>query len=878
MFSADEARKRKWPFLDDDGENYLNTLPSVPEEVQDEEICFGSIIDVKTQLCNTQAIPNISPFTWDQSFSLIQEGDFFSLANRNEKFARLNKKISSGLCSVVQINKVRLRAYTSAKEFQKTVEIWKYDAGGNSNKPLTVEINVYGPQEVAEKVGNILGKAQNFLQLPRYGLEGKKYRNPQILPIGCFADDSNFNSQDIFDSEEENQVPEEESPASQDDELLDVQGILLQHVLTTNISVDRRIQTSLLTHQKEAVDFIARRENGEMPPSKACGDIMTQTRTSHCNYQHILNGEKRPRPEHARGGIVADEMGLGKSLVILSIVAGSLGKAREFAAAEADVFQQQKRANSQATLILAPSTLLIDNWVNEIRKHAYTGSLTFHKHIGLERHSERDLLCKRDIVFTTYATLATEFCRGESILSKVNWFRIVLDEAHYIRNRATKQFQAVTSLSSQHRWCLTGTPIQNDIEDLGALIAFLKVPVLDRASTFRKLISHPINSGARNRFKNLQTLLHAVCIRRTRELIGIPDPDPQVKKLSMSQSERVQYRDLLQDCKMKIDMAVSGKRKGKLNSTVLESLLALRLFCNNGKMASKMPVDLDEVFSLLQQSGEDFCVYCDRKVHGISSRNDEAGIDEATMLPDCGHLVCQGCLAEHLQKGRCHGCKEYNTGPRSYDAVRHAANHQATGEHGHHVPRESYPTKLLALLNDIIQSRPQNCIVFSSWRKTLSIVAGLLTSNGISFAMIDGSLPLSKRKAALKTYESPNDTNVLLMTLGTGAVGLNLVSASCIYLLEPQWNPSIEAQAIGRALRLGQASQVKIVRYLMQGTVEESNVLSRQRTKLQLAGGGFQKRNHAGSESLQSLLDLFGTEPVGEDIVPSEHEMDIDET
>lgn len=112
-------------------------------------------------------------------------------------------------------------------------------------------------------------------------------------------------------------------------------------------------------------------------------------------------------------------------------------------------------------------------------------------------------------------------------------------------------------------------------------------------------------------------------------------------------------------------------------------------------------------------------------------------------------------------------------------------------------------------------------IVFSSWRKTLAIVSELLLSHNIAFSMIDGSLPLPKRQQALRTYEGPNDTNVLLMTLGTGAVGLDLVSSSCIYLLEPQWNPSIEAQAFGRALRLGQVSQVRIVRYIMESTVEE---------------------------------------------------------
>ncbi|KAJ6000208.1 hypothetical protein N7481_000617 [Penicillium waksmanii] len=260
-------------------------------------------------------------------------------------------------------------------------------------------------------------------------------------------------------------------------------------------------------------------------------------------YQHALNGERKSQPSHARGGILADEMGLGKTLVILSVIAGTLDRAKEFEELDIDEsqpqIQPQPKLNSQATLILVPSTL-------------------FHKHIGQDRYLEKEFLRKRAIVFTTYATLATEVRREASFLSNINWFRIVLDEAHYIRNRATKQFLAVTKLSAQNRWCLTGTPIQNDIEDLGALIAFLKVPVLERPSTFRKLISHPISSNARYRFKNMQTLLHAVCIRRTRGLLEIPEPLIQVKQLPMSQLERSQYRELLHDCKMKIDMAVSG--------------------------------------------------------------------------------------------------------------------------------------------------------------------------------------------------------------------------------------------------------------------------------------------------------------------------------
>lgn len=65
-----------------------------------------------------------------------------------------------------------------------------------------------------------------------------------------------------------------------------------------------------------------------------------------------------------------------------------------------------------------------NNW----KRHTYPGAISFHKHLGSARHAERHLLQQRTIVFTTYATVVTEYCRGDNALAKINWFRIVLDE------------------------------------------------------------------------------------------------------------------------------------------------------------------------------------------------------------------------------------------------------------------------------------------------------------------------------------------------------------------------------------------------------------------------------------------------------------------
>ncbi|KAI1084231.1 SNF2 family N-terminal domain-containing protein [Whalleya microplaca] len=557
----------------------------------------------------------------------------------------------------------------------------------------------------------------------------------------------------------------------------------------------------------------------------------------------------------------------GKSLVILSTIAGSLDRAEEFVNAEDQqrLSQPLKKPPSGATLILVPSSLLIDNWVDEIRKHTHPGALPFHKHLGQDRYKETNLLYERTVVFTTYATVAAEFCRGNSALAKINWFRIVLDEAHEIRNRTTKQFQAIASITALHRWCLTGTPIQNSLEDLGTLVSFLKIPILEKPPTFRKFSTGPISSTSRTRFQNLQALLQTVCLRRTRKLLDLPKPRSKLRKLPLTPLELKEYQDLLAQGRTDIDMAVSRRGKRNINSVFLELLLKLRLFCNNGRTNATIkagptgfPEDPDEALAYLQQHDQNACAYCSATIYFI---NEEAETDGGIFISLCHHLVCHNCIPHHrIEKRRCPTCA-INDGSDSQgisslnnlyiDPVRSNETNSSRLE-------SQYPSKLQALLADIRQNSEHKSIVFSCWKKTLCLVKELLDGCYIRCVMVDGSLRLAQRLGVLKEFRSPQGANILLMTLGTDAVGLNLAIASRIYLLEPQWNPSIESQAIGRALRLGQTAEVVIMRYIMKGTIEESNVLSRQQRKLELAGGGFNKRKDMQSKRLQALQDVFG--------------------
>jgi len=131
--------------------------------------------------------------------------------------------------------------------------------------------------------------------------------------------------------------------------------------------------------------------------------------------------------------------------------------------------------------------------------------------------------------------------------------------------------------------------------------------------------------------------------------------------------------------------------------------------------------------------------------------------------------------------------------------------------------------------------------VFSSWKKTTDAVAYLCAATNIKFKLIDGTTRQVDRARAVEQFKNDPSISVLIMTLGTGALGwvvarlrrgreecadelrhrLNLTAATRIHVLEPQWNPALEEQAIGRAIRIGQHHRTTVIRYIVLNSIEE---------------------------------------------------------
>ncbi|KAK4665180.1 uncharacterized protein QC763_510532 [Podospora pseudopauciseta] len=118
-------------------------------------------------------------------------------------------------------------------------------------------------------------------------------------------------------------------------------------------------------------------------------------------------------------------------------------------------------------------------------------------------------------------------------------------------------------------------------------------------------------------------------------------------------------------------------------------------------------------------------------------------------------------------------------------------------------------------------ARHEKSIVFSFWMKSLDLVENLLKKHNIAFRRVDGSRSKNDGRASLHDFRT-KDVPVLLMTFGTGSMGLNdLNVARRVHILEPQWNPSVENQAIGRVSRLSQTREVTVILYVMKKSIEE---------------------------------------------------------
>jgi len=445
--------------------------------------------------------------------------------------------------------------------------------------------------------------------------------------------------------------------------------------------------------------------------------------------------------ESGLGGVLADDMGLGKTVQILALLA--LEKSRGHLA--------------EPALVIAPTSLMT-NWFNEARKFApELKVLVLH---GPDRRQNFNTISEHDVVLTTYPLVA----RDHELLLARDWHMAVLDEAQTVKNPDAATSRWVRGIKARHRFCLTGTPMENHLGELWSIMNFANPGYLGDKSAFARHWRTPIEKRAdRGRAAVLAQRVRPFLLRRTKAEVAseLPPKSEIIETIVLEGRQRDLYDSIRLSMSTKVRKAIAERGLAKSHIVVLEALLRLRQAC------------------------------CDPALLKLAD-----GVER----PSAKLERLMEMVLELLSEGR-------------------------------------------------------KIIVFSQFTSMIDLVRIRLDAERVRYSVLTGVT--KDRKSAIEGFQN-GASEVFLISLKAGGVGLNLTAADTVIIFDPWWNPAVEQQAIDRAHRIGQDKAVFVYRLVAAGTVEEKMDELKAR-KRALADSLFDRDGRIGSalteEDVRALFD-----------------------
>ncbi|EDN05959.1 hypothetical protein HCAG_02562 [Histoplasma mississippiense (nom. inval.)] len=573
-------------------------------------------------------------------------------------------------------------------------------------------------------------------------------------------------------------------------------------------------------------------------------------------YSGELSLEFPVQEQNCLGGILADEMGLGKTIEMLSLIHSHKpevvkGQSAGFDTLSGAFFNAALPVPAPYTTLVVAPTSLLAQWESEAMKASKEGSMKVLVYYGSDKTADLRKLCSMsmsnpnsspNLIITSYGVVRSEHSQlaGRSAMNSsgglfsVDFFRVILDEAHYIKNRASKTARACYDIKGTHRWALTGTPIVNRLEDLFSLVRFLKVEPWSNFSFWKTFVTVPFESKDFLRALNVvQTVLEPLVLRRTKTmktpdgeaLVPLPSRTIKIAEVELSSQEREIYDLIFTRAKRTFNDNVAAGTLLKSYTTIFAQILRLRQTCCHPVLTRNQNIVAEEEDAAI--AADDANVFkddmdlqdlIDRFTMATSSENpdgqhdptskftthalrqiqtetsgecpictDEPMVDPA--VTSCWHSACKKCLVDYVEhqrdKGqmpRCFSCRETITIRDIFEVIRHRSPNQTPGE------------------GDFLRA---------------------------------------------------------------GGVGLNLTAANQVFMMDPWWSFATEAQAIDRVHRMGQLKDVTVTRFIVKDSIE-GRILRIQERKMMIAGslglrvggdGGEEERRKERIEELKLLFE-----------------------
>ncbi|SMR61289.1 unnamed protein product [Zymoseptoria tritici ST99CH_3D1] len=522
--------------------------------------------------------------------------------------------------------------------------------------------------------------------------------------------------------------------------------------------------------------------------------------------------------ENGVSSILGDEMGLGKTLQTLSLF-------------QYLVENKPTTGEHRPNLVVCPLSVL-SSWIAESRKWVPgLNVVRFHGPVNERLRLKQEMLEKKtrfdkthdpedrvDLVVTTYETFTAEQMWFKRVFV---WRYCVLDEGHKIKNEKSDISSALHGLSAEYRLLLTGTPLQNNLKEMWALLHWLfpEVFTIDTADEFRKAFDLTKGTVSTTFMDDARRLLELIMIRRMKNTPGVnldlPEKEEVVLFVPLTPMQRFWYTRLL------------TKDNGTLDDVFIDAKA-------KEEQALKQEQN-DEQMLLLEKANAALGKAEDMDTSDIWAES-KAIMQEALQVEEEPDTQKKNAwqklmnLLMQLRKVCIHPYMVPHAAPPMYDIGNHIMNASA---------------KFIVLdkmLEELVVKQKKKVLIFSGFTRALDLVEELLHLKGANshdapfrHARLDGSTARAQRNLSIRMFnDMRSDCNVMLLSTRAGGLGINLTSANDVIFIDDDWNPQVTLQAEARAHRIGQKNKVTVYKLCTQGTVEEQ-MQGRIRKKLYLS-------------------------------------------
>ncbi|KIM40085.1 hypothetical protein M413DRAFT_28618 [Hebeloma cylindrosporum] len=533
--------------------------------------------------------------------------------------------------------------------------------------------------------------------------------------------------------------------------------------------------------------------------------------------------------------ILADEMGLGKTIQVISFLA-----------------YLKEQGNQGPHLIVVPSSTL-ENWCREFAKFApsiavqtYYADKTVRPLLRQKLVDTQRCRNKRsdgwEVLITTY-NLAQGDDRDRKFFRKIDWDCCIYDEGHVLKNFQSQRYQSLLKYGSRWRLLLTGTPLQNNLQELVSLLNFiLPEQFAGSMETLRTIFKvkgdTKVSLLSQERISRAKTMMTPFVLRRRKDQVlkDLPNKTERIEWCHMTELQSTIYHNALQRSrKMIVESSVEGSTAGKsTKKTRATGRTKDALYVEN---SSNVLMDLRKAAShpMLFRTR-----FTDETLTGIAKQH--------LKEPD---FKKRGAVFDLV--------KEDMSVMTDSELQVFCGTYKSTRKYLQDQDCYVDAGKVQVLLNLLQGYKNENrkVLIFSQFTQILDILQAILRNREIKFLILTGSTPVDVRQTLVDEFTEDESIPIFLLSTKAGGMGINLTAASVVIMFDQDFNPHNDRQAQDRAYRIGQKRDVEVIKLISKGTIEE-DMLRLGETKLALdeavAGDVDDKEESAPERAMKTSL------------------------